>query len=190
MSFTGSQTSELTTLIQASASGDDRARLALYERAYPELKRIAQSRLFRHGGDAHLAATEILNEGFLRFVNMGEVHARDRASFFALASNIMRSVIFDTVRKAQTEKRGGDFDITVLSTAIAEQVGVEDSRFLEVEQAMQQLDVIDSRLAQIVDMHFFGGMTFEEVAEALSLNVRTIRRDWQKAQLLLQTFLK
>ena len=55
---------------------------------------------------------------------------------------------------------------------------------------MQQLDVIDSRLAQIVDMHFFGGMTFEEVAEALSLNVRTIRRDWQKAQLLLQTFLK
>lgn len=181
---------ELTTLIRASANGDDGARARLYELAYPELHRLAQSRLFRHGGDAHLAATEILNEGYMRFVSMGKIHAQDRASFFALASNIMRSVIFDTVRKVQSEKRGGDFDITVLSTAIAEQVGVEDSRFLDVEHAMRQLDAIDPRLAQMVDMHFFGGMTFEEVAEALSLNVRTIRRDWQKAQLLLQTFLR
>lgn len=181
---------ELTTLIRATAGGDAVARAALYERAYPELHRLAQSRLFRHGGDAHLAATEILNEGYMRFVSMGKIHAEDRASFFALASNIMRSVIFDTVRKAQAEKRGGDFHITVLSTAIAEQVGIEDSRFLEVEQAMRQLDAIDPRLAQIVDMHFFGGMSFEEVAEAVALNVRTVRRDWQKAQLLLQTFLK
>ena len=181
---------ELTTLIRASASGDTVARAALYERAYPELHRLAQSRLFRHGGDAHLAATEILSEGYMRFVNMGEMLAQDRASFFALASNIMRSVIFDTVRKAQTEKRGGDCDITVLSTAISERVGIEDSRFLDVEHAMQQLDAIDARLAQVVDMHFFGGLTFEEIADALSLNIRTIRRDWQKAQLLLQTFLK
>jgi RNA polymerase sigma factor (TIGR02999 family) len=179
---------ELTQLIAAASSGDTDARSKLYQRAYPELHRIAHSRLFRHGGKDNLQTTEVLSETFMRFLNTGAMRAQDRASFFALASNIMRSVIFDTVRAMQADKRGGD-QLTTLSTQIAEQVGVETDRFLELEDALKRLETTDPRLAQVVDMRYFGGMAWEEIAEATNLNMRTVRRDWDKAQLLLRAML-
>lgn len=179
---------ELTQLISAAAAGDAAARGALYQKAYPELRKLAHSRLYRHGGDEHLQTTEVLSESFMRFVNTGAVRAQDRASFFALASNIMRSVIFDTVRAANAEKRGSG-EITALSTQIAEQVGVETNRFLEVEQALKQLEAADPRLAAVVDMHYFGGMNWDEIADALGVAKRTVQRDWDKAQLLLRAIL-
>jgi RNA polymerase sigma factor (TIGR02999 family) len=179
---------DLTQLIHAAAGGNVEARSALYERAYPELHRIAHSRLFRHGGKENLQTTEVLSETFMRFVNSGAMRARDRATFFALASNIMRSVIFDTVRAAQAEKRGGG-DVTALSTQISEQVGVDNERFLEIEDALKRLEATDPRLAQVVDMRYFGGLGWEEIAEAMGVNARTARRDWDKAQLLLKAML-
>ncbi|MGL4232861.1 MAG: ECF-type sigma factor, partial [Casimicrobium sp.] len=163
-------------------------RNALYERAYPELRRLAHSRLYRHGGNEQLQTTEVLSESFMRFVNSGAMRAQDRAQFFAFASNIMRSVIFDTVRAAHAEKRGAG-EVTQLSTQIAEEVGVETDRFLEIEEAMKRLEEADPRLAQVVDMRYFGGLGWEEIAEAMDVNSRTVRRDWDKAQLLLKAML-
>jgi RNA polymerase sigma factor (TIGR02999 family) len=179
---------DLTLLIEAAASGDATARSELYQRAYPELHRIAHSRLFRHGGKENLQTTEVLSETFMRFVNSGAMRAQDRATFFALASNIMRSVIFDTVRAMQADKRGGEL-ITTLSTQIAEQVGVDTNRFLELEDALKRLEATDARLASVVDMRYFGGMAWEEIAENMGVTVRTARRDWDKAQLLLKAML-
>jgi RNA polymerase sigma factor (TIGR02999 family) len=179
---------ELTQLIAHAASGDPDARAQLYQRAYPELHRLAHSRLYRHGGNESLQTTEVLSESFMRFVGSGAMRAQDRAQFFALASNIMRSVIFDTVRAAHAEKRGSG-EVTVLSTQIAESVGIEVDRFLEVEDAMARLEKADPRLAQVVDMRYFGGMGWEEIAEAMGVNARTARRDWEKAQLLLRAML-
>jgi RNA polymerase sigma factor (TIGR02999 family) len=183
-----SATPDLTQLIVAASSGDADARGKLYQQAYPELHRIAHSRLYRHGGKENLQTTEVLSETFMRFLNTGAMRAQDRAAFFALASNIMRSVIFDTVRALHADKRGGD-QLTALSTQIAEQVGVETDRFLELEDALKRLEATDPRLAQVVDMRYFGGLAWEEIAESMDLNVRTVRRDWDKAQLLLRAML-
>ncbi len=179
---------DLTQLIHAAAAGDADARSALYQRAYPELHRIAHSRLFRHGGKENLQTTEVLSETFMRFVNSGAMRAQDRSAFFALSSNIMRSVIFDAVRAMQADKRGGDL-ITALSTQIADQVGVDADRFLELEDVLKRLEIADPRLAKVVDMRYFGGMGWDEIAEATGMNTRTVRRDWDKAQILLRTML-
>ena len=142
----------LTELIDvASGSTDADARAALYARAYPELRKMAQTWLFRHGGNTQLQATEILNEGYLRFVQIGELQAHNRPMFFALAANVIRSVIFDAVRRAHADKRGADL-LTSLNTEIADGMGTENANFLALEQALKQLGSIEPRLAQVVDM--------------------------------------
>jgi RNA polymerase sigma factor (TIGR02999 family) len=154
MSATSSSHQTFTDLIDNAASGGDDARAALYAHAYPELRKLAHTWLYRHGGNTHLQATEILSEGYLRFIHTGELRLQDRASFFALASSIIRSVIFDTVRRACAEKRGGD-QLTALNTEIGDSIGAEDVSFLALEQALLRLETLEPRLAKVVDMHFF-----------------------------------
>ena len=177
---------ELIGVAADSADADDRA--ALYARAYPELRKMAQTWLFRHGGNTHLQATEILNEGYLRFVQMGELQAQNRPTFFALAANIIRSVIFDAVRRAHADKRGADL-LTSLNTEIADEIGSENADFLALEQALKQLEQFDPRLAQVVDMHYFADLTMQEIADVFGVNEKTVRRDWKKAQILLKSML-
>ncbi len=179
---------DLTQLIGAAASGDADAKNALYERAYPELRRLAHSRLFRHGGQEGLQTTEVLSESFMRFVTSGALRAQDRAAFFAYASNVMRSVIFDSVRAHNAEKRGSG-DLTSLSTEIADRVGIEADQFLDLEDALKRMEAVEPRLAKVVDMRYFGGLEWEEIATALEISAKTARRDWEKAQLLLRAML-
>lgn len=178
----------LTELISASASGSDEARSALYARAYPELRKLAHTWLYRYGGSTHLQATEILSEGYLRFIQTGDLRLQDRAAFFSLASSIIRSVIFDTVRRAHAEKRGSS-QLTALNTEISESIGAEDVNFLALEQALVRLEALEPRLAHVVDMHFFAEMTMQEIGDTLGMNEKSARRDWQKAQILLRTIL-
>ncbi|TAG48587.1 MAG: sigma-70 family RNA polymerase sigma factor [Betaproteobacteria bacterium] len=180
--------SSLTELIADVTRGGCDARAALYQHAYPELKKLAHTWLYRHGGTTHLQATEILSEGYLRFIQTGDLRLQDRASFFALASSIIRSVIFDTVRRAHAEKRGSG-QLTALDTLIADSVGADDVSFLALEQALLRLEALDPRLAQVVDMHFFAEMTMQEIGDTLGMNEKSARRDWQKAQILLRTIL-
>ena len=179
----------LTELINIAAGSDDaKDRDALYAKAYPELRKIAQSWLFRHGGNTHLQATEILNEGYLRFVQMAELQAQNRPTFFALAAHIIRSVIFDAVRRAHAEKRGADL-LTSLNTQIADEIGSGNANFLALEQALSQLEQLEPRLAQVVDMHYFADLTMQEIADVFGVNEKTVRRDWKKAQILLKSML-
>lgn len=180
----------LTELIRASSVSQSDLRPELYAQAYPELRKLAMNWLYRHGGADHLQTTEVLNEGYLRFLQTPEMRAHDRASFFAFASSIIRSVVFDTVRRAKAEKRGGNAWITSLDTTLNETIGNPDSEFLELEQAISQLEVVDPRLAYVVDMHFFAEMSMQEIADTLDVNEKTVRRDWKKAQLLLKSMLQ
>ena len=180
----------LTELIRASSVSQSDMRPELYAQAYPELRKLAMNWLYRHGGADHLQTTEVLNEGYLRFLQTPEMRAHDRASFFAFASSIIRSVVFDTVRRAKADKRGGNAWITSLDTTLNETIGNPDSEFLELEQAISQLEVVDPRLAYVVDMHFFAEMSMQEIADTLDVNEKTVRRDWKKAQLLLKSMLQ
>jgi RNA polymerase sigma factor (TIGR02999 family) len=161
-----------------------------WREAYPELRRIASARL-RSGGDAAgLHTTALVHESWLRLA--GRVDALDFASrghFYAYCGRVMRSVIVDTLRQQQAERRGGGQGLLTLDTALGERLSGEDSEALRVDEALQALAAVEPRLAQVVEMRYFGGFEDTEIAAALGIVERTVRRDWAKARALLQGML-
>lgn len=162
-----------------------------WREAYPELRRIASARL-RSGGDAAgLNTTALVHESWLRLAD--RVDALDFASrghFYAYCGRVMRSVIVDTLRRQQAECRGGNPGWQTLDTALGERLaGTDDSEALRVDEALQALAAVEPRLAQVVEMRYFGGFEDTEIAAALGLTERTVRRDWVKARALLQGML-
>lgn len=182
--------SEITELLRRVNSGDTAARDALFEAAYGELRKLARSRLFDGGRNTYLNTTALVHESYLRVVNGSQLRAEDRRAFFAYASRVMRSVIIDAVRERQAERRGGDLDRQTLDTHLLDSLPAGEQELLDVHDALQVLAEAEPRLAQVVEMRYFGGYTEAEIAEALELTERTVRRDWEKARLLLMAMLK
>jgi len=180
----------LTELIRRFNSGDVQARHELFAEAYGELRKLARSRLRDGGRSTFLDTTALVHESYLRFVNAGSLRSDDRKAFFAYASKVMRSVIVDTVRECQAERRGGDFTRLTLDTLAAADLPAEGSEVLQVHEALLVLEQTEPRLAAVTEMRFFGGYSEQEVGEALGLTERTVRRDWLKARLLLMAMLK
>jgi RNA polymerase sigma factor (TIGR02999 family) len=175
----------LTELLGQLQAGDPKARDALFAAAYTELHRLARSRL-RHGGrNTLLDTTSLVHEAYLRFVSAGALHAEDRRAFFAFASQVMRSVIVNSVRERVAQKRGGDRQPLTLSTQLAVNVADDQETILKVHEALEALERADPRLAQVAQMRYFGGYSEREIAEALGITERTVRRDWEKARLIL-----
>jgi RNA polymerase sigma factor (TIGR02999 family) len=177
-------------LIQQVGSGDRDARDRLFAAAYPELRKLARSRLRDGGRNTNLQTTALVHESYLRFLQAGELRAEDRRAFFAFASKIMRSVIIDTVRERQAQRRGGDVEQVTLDTLISENQPAGEQQILDLHEALEALEAAEPRLAKVVEMRYFGGYTEVETAEALDLTERTVRRDWEKARLLLMNMLK
>jgi RNA polymerase sigma factor (TIGR02999 family) len=107
----------------------------------------------------------------------------------AYAAAAMRSVIIDYLRRRTSEKRGGDVEHVTLDTALAEVLGARDDEILDVHEALESLAKVDARLVQVVEMRYFAGLTEEEIGRALGLSARTVRRDWERARLLLAEML-
>jgi RNA polymerase sigma factor (TIGR02999 family) len=177
---------ELTHLLQKARAGDAGARAALYAVAYPGLQQLARARL-RDGGRSTLLDTRsLVHESFLRYVNSGELRAEDRRAFFAYASLVMRSVIVDTARDRARLKRGSARRPLTLCTEIAAEISGGDDDVLRVHEALESLEQTDARLAQLVQMRYFGGYSEQEVADTLEVTVRTVQRLWLKARIMLQ----
>lgn len=180
------QTATITLLLARARQGDAAARNELFSAAYGELKLLARARLRDGGRNTVLDTGSLVHESYLRFIRSGQLLAEDRRAFFAYASRVMRSVIVDSARERLAERRGGDLARLTLTTQVAaEMVDGEDS-ILRVHEALEVLEHAEPRLAQIVEMRFFGGYTEQEIAEALEVTERTVQRDWGKARLLLQ----
>jgi RNA polymerase sigma factor (TIGR02999 family) len=180
----------LGELIRHVQSGDAGARARLFAAAYGELKKLARSRLRDGGRNTFLETTALVNESYLRFVKSGQLRIEDRRAFFAYASKIMRSVIIDSVRERQAERRGGDVTELTLDTQIAANLPAGEAEILQVHEALLTLEATEPRLAKVVEMRYFGGYSEIEIAEALGLTERTVRRDWDKARLLLMNSLR
>ena len=133
---------QLTELLGRMQSGDADARNALYAAAYPELHRLARARLRDGGRSSVLDTTCLVHESYLRFVQAGELRAEDRRAFFAYASQVMRSVIVNSVRERVAEKRGGDWRPVTLSTKIVANVASDEETVLRVHEALEDLAVI------------------------------------------------
>jgi RNA polymerase sigma factor (TIGR02999 family) len=182
---------DLGELVRRVSAGEPGAQDALFAAAYGELRQLARARLHGMGRGAELDTTALVHESYLRFVGHGRLRSADRRSFFAYASRVMRSVIVDTVRERLAECRGGDLERVTLSTPLAaELLDGQAVEVLELHEALQALADAEPRLAQVVEMRYFGGYSEEEIADTLRLSERTVRRDWDKARLLLGLMLR
>lgn len=177
--------SSITQLIKQVGSGDAQARDELFAVAYAELRKLARARLRDGGRNTFLQTTALVHESYLRFLNAGALRMQDRQAFFAYASKVMRSVVLDSVRERQAERRGGDLKRLTLDTHGLESLPSEETEILRVHEALLALEEAEPRLAAVVEMRYFGGYSEAEIAETLAVSERTVRRDWEKARLLL-----
>ena len=176
---------EVTQLIGRAREGDRAAFDRIFELLYPELRQIAHRRLARGGREGIAETTALVNECFMKFAQRDGLAPSDRAHFLAYSATVMRSIIVDAARHARTDRRGGDAEHLPLGTDVIESTPAAASEILDVHAALDNLERVDTRLAQVVKMRYFAGMEDAEIAEALGLSKRTIARDWEKARLLL-----
>ena len=181
---------DITVLIRRVNAGEPGAQNALFGTAYGELRKLARSRLRDGGRNTVLDTTALVHESYLRFINGGQLRSDDRRAFFAYASRVMRSVIIDTVRERRAERRGGNLQRMTLNTQVVNGLPSGEDELLEVHQALEVLAEAEPRLAKVVEMRYFGGYSETEIGEALGLTDRTVRRDWDKARMLLEAMLK
>ncbi len=179
----------LNEMIRNVNAGAPGAQSALFEASYGELRKLARSRLYDGGRNTLLDTTVLVHESYLRFIRGGQLRSDDRRAFFAYASQVMRSVIVDAVRQRRAERRGGDLQRATLNTEVADSLPSGEEETLQVNEALHMLAAADPRAAKVVEMRYFGGYSEAEIAEALQLNERTVRRDWEKARLLLAEML-
>lgn len=164
-----------------------------FEAAYDDLRRMARARLYSGGPRRVLDTTALVHESWLRLARQADPGFPDRARFMAYAGRVMRSVIIDLVRERQAERRGGDLAQVTLSTQLGENLaapGGGEAEILGVDEALASLAQLDARLASVVEMRYFAGLTETEIADALGVTERTVRRDWQQARLFLASALR
>jgi len=181
---------QLTELLGRVQAGDAEARNALFATAYNELHRLARARLRNGGHNTLLDTTCLVHESYLRFLSAGQLRAEDRRAFFAYASQVMRSVIVNSVRDRIAQKRGGDLKPLTLSTKIGADVADAEETVLRVHEALEALEQAEPRLAQVAQMRYFGGYSEQEIAETLGVTERTVQRDWEKARIILAATLR
>jgi RNA polymerase sigma factor (TIGR02999 family) len=179
--------SDITDIIaDGQVEGVDNA--ALFAASYSELRQLARSRLARSAPMTLLDSTALVNEIWLRLCDQERLRVDTRRRFFAYAAQVMRTVIVDQLRERSAQRRGGGARPLTLDTALGDGLA-DDDEALQVHEALQSLAQLEPRLAQVVEMRYFGGMTEAEIGEALGLTARTIRRDWDKARWLLASML-
>jgi RNA polymerase sigma factor (TIGR02999 family) len=179
----------ISSLILSAEGGDRSAADALFTALYSELHRLAQRQLARSSSELTLGATTLLHEAYLDIVRRESAVFPDRARFMAYAARVMRGLIIDYVRHRKARKRGGAFEITTLTGEV--DAGADDDQELSrISQALDELAVIDPLLAQVVDLKFFCGFSFAEIAAMRSVSERTVQRHWEKARIYLHGTIK
>ncbi len=181
---------DVTVLLKRARANDRSAIDALFELLYDDLRRLARSRLAASGHQTLLNTGALVHEAYLRLQKAGRIDLNDREHFLAYAANTLRSVVVDSVRKRNAERRGGGLAHITLDTDVADELGASDDEILGVHEALQELGKVDMRLVRVVEMRYFAGLTEEEIATALDVTARTVRRDWEKARVLLAAMLK
>jgi RNA polymerase sigma factor (TIGR02999 family) len=180
----------ITELIERANGGEQDAVNRLFAALYADLHAMARSRLRRHLPITILDTTALVHESYLRLIKLGALNVANRAHFLAYAARVMRSIIVDFARQRLAERRGGGAIELPLDTEPPELEVRGESDVVRVHEALEELAVADERIARLVEMRYFGGLTEEEIATALGVSARTVERDWEKARVLLAIALK
>jgi RNA polymerase sigma factor (TIGR02999 family) len=170
---------EITRLLQRVQTGDKDALDSLIPLVYGELKKLASAHIRREGKAESLQSTELVHETFLRLAGGRHPTYESRAHFYGIASRLMRQILVDMARARATKKRSG---AEVPLTEISELGRQSDHSLLLIDDALERLEKSDPLKVQLIEMRYFGGMTAEESAEALSLSVHIVRRELRLAQ--------
>ena len=172
---------KVTQLLANWGHGDAAALEELTALVYEELHRLAQHYMRGARPDHTLQATALVNEAYLRLVDQTSPDFQNRSHFFAVSARAMRQILVDHARAYQRQKRGaGARKVDLGETALVSPEGTKE--IVDLNEALQDLEKLDARKAQVVELKFFGGLTYEEIAEALKISVGTVRRDWEFAK--------
>ena len=175
----------VTQLIHDAQLGDPGANNVLFAGSYARLRTLARARLRSCRRDTMLGTTSLVHEFYVRFAASGYVPIASRVHFICYASWVMRYVIVDFVRKRQARRRHGAGERVTLDTNIPAAPSQGETEILRVHEALEDLAKFNERLAQVVEMRYCAGLTEPQIAEVLNVTERTVRRDWEKARLLL-----
>lgn len=180
---------EVTSLLQAWSAGDEQALAKLAPLVYDELHRTAHRYMARENSGHTLQTTALINEVYLRLVNVQKVDWQDRAHFYAICARMMRRVLTDFARSRRYLKRGGDAVHLPFEEALFR--GREDHPdIVDLDEALNILASMDQRKTQVVELRFFGGFSVEETAKVLDVSVETVYRDWKLAKVWLMRELR
>jgi len=176
--------SAIPSLIVAAERGDIQAGEALFTALYAELHRLAKRQLARHGPEVSISATTLLHEAYLDMAARDGPSFPDQARFMGYAARVMRGLIIDHARERHAQKRGGLFEITTLDTDAMENA-VNHQELLRISETLDELGKVEPALAAIVDLKFFCGFSFVEIASMQDVSERTVQRNWEKARIYL-----
>ena len=169
------------SLIEAAEKGMRTVSESLFTALYSELHRLARQQLARGGRGLTLGVTTLLHEAYLDMATRSGTGFPDRARFMGYAARVMRGLIIDHVRNRQAQKRGGQFELTSLASGLIE-ASADPRELTHISEALDRLAEVDPELAELVDMKFFCGFSFGEIAALHKLSERTVKRKWQKAR--------
>ena len=173
----------ISSLIASAEGGDRSAKDALFTALYQELHALARRQLSRSPPEATLGTTTLLHEAYLDMAALEGTVFPDRGRFMGYAARVMRGLIIDHVRNRKALKRGGEFRISSLEAEVVDRANEQE--LSRISQALDELAAVEPELAQIVDLKFFCGFSFAEIAAMRGLNERTVRRYWEKARIYL-----
>jgi RNA polymerase sigma factor (TIGR02999 family) len=172
---------EITQLLKQAEAGEPERLSAVFEALYPELRRLAASRL--RGNDSTYSPTALVNEFYLR-LNAGEpLSLSSRRHFFAAAAKAMRWIVVDHARRRHADKRGGGVHAVTLSEQLA--AGTDSAEVLALHDGLEALDQVNPRQREVVELRYFIGLEFSAVAELLECSERTAKREWERARAFL-----
>jgi RNA polymerase sigma-70 factor (ECF subfamily) len=179
----------VTELLHAWSAGDERALEDLIPLVHEELSRLARRKMVGERPGQTLQPTALVNEAYLRLLDVKRLKWQDRAHFYAIAARVMRRILVDRARRRHAQKRGDEVELLPIDEARV--ISARPSYdVLMLDEALNTLETIDPRKARVVELRFFTGLTVEESAVALGVSPETVKRDWKLAKALLAKLLE
>ena len=177
---------DITEMLQRFQAGDKGVEAPLIEAVHGELHDIAARYMRREQSDHTLQTTALVNEAYLKLVNLKAANWKDRAHFYAVAARVMRRILVDHARKHIAGKRGGGLDLLPLNESIVFTPG-RSTQIVQLDDALTRLAETDERASQVIELRFFGGLSVEESAEVMKVSPRTVKREWMFARAWLRS---
>ena len=180
----------VTQLLDAWRRGDAAAADALFAVVYDDLRAVARRQLARVPAGESLVATALVHEAYLRFAERSAPAVVDRRHFLAVAARAMRNIVVDHIRRRQAQKRDAWGSRVTLPGELRAKAAMSATEVMAINEALDELEVLDPRQAQVVELRFFGGLELKEIASVLDTSERTVKRDWQRARAFLYATLR